>query len=193
MQETLPRPWIDPFAVAKSIALDNLFHPSFLTDNSVVKYDSELMSFFIKLFEDGGMIHNVTIADIKELWRDLSTGRSQSFMDTLLQMSSMFFIGGFYQRSDLMEFIDRLMLGMVFIEDGDQDKVLLDNTYYDTTVFTEMPEQDFKRVLVCNPWYVFLLTLQSIWDDVYLEVVDNNKNLSTSPKPLGLGKPPIKK
>lgn len=169
-----------------------LFTSSCLTPNinarpgepHIIVTDYEMVQEIMTIIGDSGLIYLTTWDNLSELWRSFREKDDLGIAQWLLQTASTFRILGFSGESEYVEWVEHLNnaycahASMDIHGEGSggssrpKAKDLEANLALDDEYVDRLPRRtDYRALLYANPWFVYLISLQLSYHEIYADIV----------------------
>lgn len=150
---------------------------------SFIIQNEELVQKVMSIVGDSGLLYMTTWENLAELWASFREMDDYGVAQWILQTSTSFRILGFDNPEAYSWWVDQLTHGYCShveptsydqISSKDAEKSLaLDDEYSD-----RLPRSvEYKNLLHANPWFVYLVTLQLSYHELYKEIVASEYEL----------------
>jgi hypothetical protein len=140
--------------------------------------NEQLVEKIMSTLGDSGLLYIATWENMTELWADIRALDDYGLAQWLLQSASTFRVLGFESQDEYVKWIEQLSIGYCgHVESSGADverSLALDDEYAD-----RLPRmEEYRNLLRCNPWFVYLLSLQLSYHEIYRELIGSEYEIS---------------
>lgn len=161
-------------------ALELFVHEHLLTDakGELEVHNQSLVLTIINIISDAGIIHLSTRENVIDLWEKIRMEDKYGVADWLLQTAVTWRIRTTTTRQDYDDWCSHIAES--YGQQNPSDKRRHDGNHDGTNVCVDDDtvdrmalETEFKQVLVQNPWFTYLVTLQLSWHRIFNDLTSS--------------------